>query len=51
MVVRWRTPFLWDMTPRHWVMDARRFEETRCLHLHEENEEEYEDEVLEHLKT
>jgi hypothetical protein len=33
-------------------MDVRRFEETHCLHLHEEEEEEYEDEeVLEHLKT
>jgi hypothetical protein len=33
-------------------MDVRRFETTRCLHLQEEEEEEYEDEeVLEHLKT
>ena len=52
MVVRWRTPFLWNMTPHHWVMDVRRFEETHCLHLHEEKDEQYEDEgVLEHLNT
>jgi hypothetical protein len=31
-------------------MDARRFEETHCFHLHEK--EEYEgEEVLEHLKA
>jgi hypothetical protein len=31
-------------------MDARRFEETHCLHLHEEEEEYEGEEVLEHLK-
>jgi glycine betaine/choline ABC-type transport system substrate-binding protein len=30
------------MTPRHSVIDSRGFEETYCLHLQEEDEEEYE---------
>ena len=31
--------------------DVRRFEETHCLHLHEEEEEYEDEEVREHLKT